>query len=149
MTTRAPSQQAGNRPGSTVAPSLFERTEVAGLHLRNSFAMAPMTRSYSPGGIPTAENAAYYRRRAAGGTGLIITEGVYVAHPSAGHETTVPRLVPDAAAGWRTVVDQVHAERTAIFAQLWHLGSERRSTDGQPGRRRRGWTSTAVRGRTR
>jgi 2,4-dienoyl-CoA reductase-like NADH-dependent reductase (Old Yellow Enzyme family) len=37
-----------------------------------------MTRSFSPGGASTAEIAAYYRRRAENGVGLIITEGTRV-----------------------------------------------------------------------
>ncbi len=56
------------------------------------------------------QNDCYYRRRAEGGTGLIITEGVAIDHPSAVDSTTVPRLHGDAAlAGWRGVVDAVHA----------------------------------------
>ena len=50
--------------------------------------MAPMTRSFSPGGVPGEDVAAYYRRRAEGGVGLIITEGTYPPHPAAG---SIPR----------------------------------------------------------
>ena len=39
-------------------------TTLAGLPLSSHFVMAPMTRKRSPGGVPTAEVAAYYRRRA-------------------------------------------------------------------------------------
>ena len=72
-------------------------------------------------------------------SGSIVTEGVYVGHPSAGHETTVPRMVPDAADGWRTVVEQVHAEGASIIPQLWHLGSQRDPVDG-----RSAWTPSGV-----
>lgn len=119
--------------------SLFSPTTVAGLSLRNGFVMAPMTRSHSPGGVPTAENAAYYRRRAAGGVGLIVTEGILIDHPSAGHDPDVPRLADAAAPGWRGVVDAVHAEGAAIIAQLWHMGSQRESSDGYPA-----WTPSGV-----
>ena len=54
---------------------LFKPLTIGSLKLRNRFAMAPMTRGASPGGIPGADVAAYYARRAAGGTALIITEG--------------------------------------------------------------------------
>lgn len=126
-------------PIAPVMTGLFEPKNVAGLSLPNSFVMAPMTRSNSPHGIPTAENAAYYRRRAAGGIGLILTEGVLVGHPSAGHETAVPRMVPDAADGWRAIVSEVHAEGAAIMAQLWHVGSRRESPDGYPA-----WTPSGI-----
>jgi len=105
---------------------LFAPTELAGLPLSSHFVMAPMTRKRSPGGVPTAEVAAYYRRRAEGGIGLIITEGILVDHPSAGHEDTVPVLTPGPAeAGWQKVTGEVHAAGGRIAAQLWHLGSRR------------------------
>ena len=39
-----------------------------------------MTRKQSPDNIPTSTVAEYYRRRAAGGVGLIVTEGSLVDH---------------------------------------------------------------------
>jgi 2,4-dienoyl-CoA reductase-like NADH-dependent reductase (Old Yellow Enzyme family) len=36
--------------------------EINGLTLPNRVVMAPMTRSFSPGGVPTDAVAAYYRR---------------------------------------------------------------------------------------
>lgn len=85
--------------------------------------MAPMTRERAPGGVPTDAMAAYYARRAAGGTGLIVTEGI--ATDAAGcFGDRVPRLFGrDAVDGWRKVVDAVHAEGAAILAQLWHVGA--------------------------
>ncbi len=49
---------------TTTLGSLLEPTVLAGLPLKSRMAMAPMTRFRSPGGVPTAEVAAYYRRRA-------------------------------------------------------------------------------------
>ncbi|MFJ6955055.1 oxidoreductase, partial [Micromonospora aurantiaca (nom. illeg.)] len=115
--------------GSPVTP-LLEPVTVAGLPLPSRFVMAPMTRNRAPGGVPTPEMADYYRRRAAAGIGLIVTEGVLVDHPSAGHEDTVPRMTAGAAeAGWRDVVEAVHAAGGRIAAQLWHLGSLREPVD--------------------
>jgi 2,4-dienoyl-CoA reductase-like NADH-dependent reductase (Old Yellow Enzyme family) len=94
-----------------------------GLTLPNRIVMAPMTRSSSPGGVPGEDVAAYYRRRAAGGVGLIITEGTYPPDPAAGFDPKVPHLYGEAALnGWRRVVDQVHAAGGHIFSQIWHLG---------------------------
>ncbi|WP_433384011.1 12-oxophytodienoate reductase [Actinoplanes sp. CA-142083] len=113
-------------------------TTVAGLPLSSRFVMAPMTRKHSPGGVPTAEVAAYYRRRAEGGVGLIITEGALVGHHSASHETNVPRMTPGPAeAGWRAVTEAVHQANGRIAAQLWHLGSERGAG---------AWTPSTMRG---
>lgn len=92
----------------------------------NRFAMAPMTRSASPGGVPGENVAAYYRRRAAGGVGLIITEGVFIPHDAAGGQSNVPRLAgADSLAGWSAVTAAVHGEGSVIAAQLWHQGVER------------------------
>ncbi|MQY29251.1 NADH:flavin oxidoreductase [Nocardia aurantia] len=105
---------------------LFGEFRVGSLRLRNRFAMAPMTRGKSPEGIPNDENVGYYRARAAGGVGLIITEGTYIRGPAAGPSAEVPRFYgEDSAAGWRAVVDAVHAEGAAIVPQLWHLGVAR------------------------
>jgi len=49
--------------------ALFAPFSLKSLKLNNRFVMAPMTRSFSPGGIPTAEVAEYYRKRAAGEVG--------------------------------------------------------------------------------
>jgi 2,4-dienoyl-CoA reductase-like NADH-dependent reductase (Old Yellow Enzyme family) len=102
---------------------LFEPLTVRGTTLRNRVVMSPMTRYRSPGGIPTNEVAAYYERRAHGGVGLIITEGVAINDPAAVDNENIPRMHGDAArAGWRVVVDRVHEAGGIIFPQLWHMG---------------------------
>lgn len=110
---------------------LFQPLTVRSLKVPNRFAMAPMTRQASPGGVPGADVAEYYRRRAAGGVGLIITEGVRLPDPAAGYPSSVPTLAgDDVLAGWRRVIDGVHAEGGTIAAQLWHQGAERGDADG-------------------
>ena len=110
---------------------LFRPLTVRSLTVPNRFAMAPMTRQASPGGIPGADVAEYYRRRAAGGVGLIITEGVRLPAPAAGYPYAIPTLAGDEVlAGWKSVVDAVHAEGATIAAQLWHQGVLRDDADG-------------------
>lgn len=98
------------------------------LTLPNRIAMSPMTRGFCPGGAPTQAVADYYARRAAGGFGLIVTEAVGIDHPSAlGDaglgEDNVPVLHGQAPiAGWRQVVQAVHAAGGRIVPQLWHQG---------------------------
>lgn len=102
---------------------------VRSLTVPNRFAMAPMTRQASPGGIPDV--AEYYRRRAAGGVGLIITEGVRLPDPAAGYPDSIPTLAGDEVlAGWTRVIDAVHEEGATIAAQLWHQGAQREDADG-------------------
>ncbi len=102
---------------------LFEPVEFANLSLKNRIVMAPMTRSFSPGNIPGDDVAAYYRRRAEGDVGLILTEGVSTNEDTATGTPNVPNIVTDAAkAGWRNVVDGVHKAGGKIGIQLWHEG---------------------------
>lgn len=111
--------------GTDVTP-LFSPVDVAGLRLRNRLVMAPMTRQFSPGGVPGDDVAAYYARRASS-LGLLITEGTYVDEPSAGGSDRVPRFFgAEALDGWRKVAAAVHAQGGAIFPQLWHIGAVRR-----------------------
>lgn len=102
---------------------LTEPFELGSLSLSNRVVMAPMTRSFSPTGVPGEDVAAYYRRRAEGGVGLIITEGTYTGHKASGDSTHVPHLAGDKAlAGWKRVTDSVHEAGGKIASQLWHIG---------------------------
>lgn len=102
---------------------LFRPFDHGALHLANRVVMAPMTRWMSPDNVPGADVAAYYRRRAENGVGLIITEGTFVAHPGAGDSDRIPNFHGEAAlAGWKAVVDGVHEAGGAIMPQLWHVG---------------------------
>lgn len=101
------------------------------LALRNRVVMAPMTRTFSPGYVPNDEVAGYYRRRAEGGVGLLITEGTFVGHPAANGYERVPAIHGEAAlAGWRKVVEGVHAAGGQIIPQLWHVGAVRKAGIG-------------------
>ncbi|MER7081883.1 2,4-dienoyl-CoA reductase [Saccharopolyspora kobensis] len=112
---------------STRAAQLLSRPFALGsATLPNRIVMAPMTRQFSPGGIPGDDVAVYYARRAAAGTGLIITEGTSVDHPSAGFSADVPRFHgEEPLAGWARVVEAVHAQGGKIMPQLWHVGIQR------------------------
>ncbi len=111
------------------ATPLLSPVSVAGLKLRNRLVMAPMTRNFSPEGIPGEDVAAYYARRAES-LGLLITEGTYVDEGSGG-STRVPRFFGEhPLAGWRDVADAVHTAGGAIFPQLWHTGVTRKAAPG-------------------
>ncbi|WTT93132.1 NADH:flavin oxidoreductase [Streptomyces sp. NBC_00076] len=116
---------------SRAAEVLSRPVDLGGLTVPNRIAMAPMTRAFSPGGIPGADVASYYARRAAAGVGLIVTEGTYVDHASAGQSDTIPRFHgEEQLAGWAKVAEEVHAAGGTIVPQLWHIGMVREQ--GQP-----------------
>ena len=117
---------------------LFRPFKLKGLNVPNRVVMAPMTRSFSPGGIPTEDVARYYRRRAEGAVGFIISEGTGVDRPASLNDPNVPRFHGEKElAGWRRVVDEVHAAGGLMAPQLWHVGAVRtRATSDADGRGR-------------
>jgi 2,4-dienoyl-CoA reductase-like NADH-dependent reductase (Old Yellow Enzyme family) len=104
----------------------FEPFTVGPLTLRNRFVMAPMTRSFSPGNVPSEKVVAYYERRALNQVGLIISEGTCVGHPGSSGYDNVPYFYGDESlAGWQQVIDAVHAAGGKMMPQLWHVGAIR------------------------
>jgi N-ethylmaleimide reductase len=100
---------------------LYSPTTFGRLALRNRVVMAPMTRSRA-GALdePTDLVVEYYRQRAS--AGLIITEGTYPSADGKGYCRTPGLVTPEQVAGWRRVVDAVHAEGGSIAVQLMHCG---------------------------
>ncbi|WP_410875934.1 NADH:flavin oxidoreductase [Nocardia sp. A7] len=112
---------------SRTAEILSRPITLNGLTVPNRIVMAPMTRMFSPGGVPGDDVRSYYARRAAAGVGLIVTEGTYVGHESAGQSDRVPRFHgEDQLAGWAKVAEDVHAAGGTIVPQLWHIGMVRK-----------------------
>ena len=109
---------------STAAQVLFRPFQVKSLALKNRIVMAPMTRSFSPGGVPGPDVAAYYRRRAEHEVGLILSEGTVVDRPGARNDPGIPVFHGQAAlAGWRAVIEGVHQAGGRMGPQLWHVGA--------------------------
>lgn len=103
---------------------LFQPLKIKRLELKNRIVMAPMTRLFSPQGVPGGNVAAYYRRRAENHVGLIISEGTAIDRPAARNEPNIPLFHGDAAlAGWKPVIDEVHAAGGRMGPQIWHVGS--------------------------
>jgi 2,4-dienoyl-CoA reductase-like NADH-dependent reductase (Old Yellow Enzyme family) len=108
------------------ADPLFKSFEFKGLKLKNRIVMAPMTRSFSPGGVATQEVAEYYRRRAAADVGLIVSEGTGVNRPASVNDKDVPRFYGETElAAWKRVIDAVHQAGGVMAPQLWHVGAVR------------------------
>lgn len=105
---------------------LFAPFRLKSLALPNRIVMAPMTRSFSPGNVPGPDVAAYYRRRAEAGVGLILSEGVSPNRVTAVGTPNVPDIVtPEAKAGWKNVAHEVKAAGGLMGVQLWHEGPYR------------------------
>ena len=99
------------------------------LTLFNRWVMPAMQRGMCVEGRPSAELAAYYRRRAEGGVGLIIGESGAIDHPSATVQPTSAHINASTRDGWARCVAEVGEVGGAMLLQLWHEGALR--TDGQ------------------
>ena len=104
--------------------SLFQKFEFKSLKLKNRLVMAPMTRSFSPGGVPGEDVAEYYERRAVGDVGLILSEGTVIDRPGSSNDPKIPRFYgEDSLQGWKRVINRVHGKSGAMAPQIWHMGA--------------------------
>jgi len=78
--------------------------------------------------------AEYYARRTS--AGLIVSEGTGVDRSASLNDANAPRFHGEAElAGWRHVIDRVHAEGGVMAPQLWHVGAVTNPSGGTgPGR---------------
>lgn len=102
---------------------LFEPFRLKTLDMKNRIVMAPMTRSFSPGGVPGDQVAAYYRKRAEGEVGLILSEGTVIERVASSNDPAIPHFYgQQALAGWQKVINGVHAAGGNMGPQIWHMG---------------------------
>ncbi len=103
--------------------NLFKPFNLKSLSIKNRIVMAPMTRAFSPNGVPTAEVANYYTKRAEGEVGLILSEGTVINRVSASNDANVPHFYGnESLAGWKNVIDSVHKANGSMGPQIWHMG---------------------------
>jgi 2,4-dienoyl-CoA reductase-like NADH-dependent reductase (Old Yellow Enzyme family) len=103
--------------------SLFRPFSLKSLNIKNRIVMAPMTRSFSPNGIPGDNVAAYYRKRAEGEVGLILSEGTVIERVSSSNDANIPHFYGEQAlAGWQNVINNVHEAGGVMGPQIWHMG---------------------------
>ncbi|MFD2923998.1 NADH:flavin oxidoreductase [Halobacillus naozhouensis] len=114
---------------SATAP-LFQSFTSEKIKLSNRTVMAPMTRGFSPDGVPGEDVAGYYRRRAENEVGLIVTEGTGIDHPASVSGASIPLFHGEESLnGWSNVVKEVHEAGGKIVPQLWHVGMTRKKGD--------------------
>ncbi|HQY15206.1 MAG: mycofactocin system FadH/OYE family oxidoreductase 2 [Ilumatobacteraceae bacterium] len=91
---------------------------------RNRIVFSAHLTNYARDGKPTAQHAAYYAARAAGGAGLIITEE-HSTHPTDWpYEKLIHGFHRDVIPGYRAITEAVHRHRVPIFAQINHNGGQ-------------------------
>lgn len=103
--------------------SLFRPFNLKSLNIKNRIVMAPMTRSFSPEGVPTDAVATYYQKRAEGEVGLILSEGTVIDRVSSSNDANIPHFYGEKSlAGWKKVIDGVHTAGGSMAPQIWHMG---------------------------
>ena len=105
-----------------MALDLFSAVTLGAISLKNRMVMAPLTRSRAPKetGVPQELNVTYYTQRAT--AGLIITEATPISAMGHGYILLPGIYTDEQTAGWKKVVDAVHAKGSKIVLQLWHVG---------------------------
>ena len=103
---------------------LWTPLQLGPVSTRNRIVFSAHLTNYARDGKPTAQHAAYYAARAAGGTGLIITEE-HSTHPTDWpYEKLIHGFRRDVIPGYREMTDAVHRHRVPIFAQINHNGGQ-------------------------
>jgi mycofactocin system FadH/OYE family oxidoreductase 2 len=103
---------------------LWTPLELGPVTVRNRIVFAAHLTNYARDGRPTEQHAAYYAARAAGGTGLIVTEE-HSTHPTDWpYEKLIHGFHRDVIPGYLRITDAVHRHRVPIFAQINHNGGQ-------------------------
>jgi 2,4-dienoyl-CoA reductase (NADPH2) len=103
---------------------LFTPLQVGPVRVPNRIVFSAHLTNYAQDGRPSAQHAAYYAARAAGGTGLIITEE-HSTHPSDWpYEKLIHGFHEDVVPGYRAITEGVHRHDVPIFAQINHNGGQ-------------------------
>ncbi|MGC9960498.1 MAG: FAD-dependent oxidoreductase [Acidimicrobiales bacterium] len=105
-------------------PLLFSPLRIGPVTVANRAVFSAHLTNYASEGLPSAQHAAYYAARAAGGAGLIITEE-HSTHPTDWpYEKLIHGFNPDVVPGYRRITDAVHRHGVPIFAQINHNGGQ-------------------------
>lgn len=115
---------------------LFETVKINKMVLKNRFAMAPMgTFTEEPNGFLSRRQINYYKERAMGGTGLIISEYQLVTNkldPYVSYITTAD--TDEQLKGWSMLAEAVHSHGSKLCIQLsCGLGKNAFAFDGDGG----------------
>lgn len=100
-------------------PHVFTPVRLGPLTLANRVVFSAHLTNFAVDGRATAQHAAYYGARAAGGAGLVITEELSVHPDDRPYEKLVHR--PE---GLSAIADAVHVHEVPLLAQLNHSGGQ-------------------------
>ncbi|KAJ7580052.1 hypothetical protein C8J56DRAFT_957488 [Mycena floridula] len=101
--------------------ALIKPLQLGSITLKNRIFLSALTRSRSvPTNVPNNLNREYYKQRS--NAGLIVTEGTLIVQQGTEWPNAPGIWNKEQIAAWKKITDQVHAEGSFIYVQLWHLG---------------------------
>jgi mycofactocin system FadH/OYE family oxidoreductase 2 len=103
---------------------LFTPLKIGNIIVKNRIVFSAHLTNFAEDFMPTDRHASYYRERARGGTGLIITEEHSIHPTDHPYEKLIHAFNPAVIAGYRRMTDTVHAEGVPILAQINHNGGQ-------------------------
>lgn len=120
-------ERAGKQRGSAqqAVPPMFTPFKVRGVTLKNRVVVSPMAQYSCEDGMPADYHLVHLGARAMGGAGLVMAE-MTCTSPDARITPGCPGLWNEAQqAGWKRIVDFVHAQSDAkIGMQIGHAGAK-------------------------
>ena len=103
---------------------LFTPLKIGSITVKNRIVFSAHLTNYAEDYMTTDRHGYYYRERARGGVGLIITEE-HSTHPTDHpYEKLIHAFNPKVIPGYRRITDMVHAEGVPILAQINHNGGQ-------------------------
>src|ERR1700753_3151088 len=105
----------------TPMPTLHDPIRIGAWNLPNRIIMAPLTRCRcSPGRVPNAMMAEYYRQRAT--AGMIISEATSICAMGVGYPDTPGIWSDEQVEGWKLVTEAVHDAGGGILLHFGPVG---------------------------
>ncbi|KAJ7737784.1 hypothetical protein DFH07DRAFT_92881 [Mycena maculata] len=102
--------------------TLFTPLKLGSLTIPNRIGMSALTRNRSSANVPNEIMRQYYAQRAAGGPGLIVSEGTLITQQGS-EWFNAPGIWNQAQVeGWKRITDVVHSNGSKIYCQIAHLG---------------------------
>ncbi len=103
---------------------LFTPLKIGTIIVKNRIVFSAHLTNYAEDFMPSDRHALYYRERARGGAGLIITEE-HSTHPTDHpYEKLIHAFNPAVIPGYWRITETVHAEGVPILAQINHNGGQ-------------------------
>ncbi len=103
---------------------LFSHLSIGRVVVPNRISFSAHLTSFAEECLPSERHAYYYRARARGGTGLIITEEQSVHPTDRAYDRLIEAFRPEVIPGYKRITRAVHEYDTRIFAQLNHNGGQ-------------------------